>query len=301
MSSWIDGTYFDEGQVLKIQEIYGPQDPGVRFWIGGEWEAAATWMENEVDLGHRTGARTTSLTYCISAGLVWGFYLGQHARAERLFKYGLDHADRGDVVFLEMRARPWLARLYVMMNRLDEAEQQVARCRQIMAAGEDWRGLVGTVARAEAAVEAARGNYESACRLLESALAIHRTYHAAWDEADTLELWGRVLAAAGDHPSAAEKFDAAIENHRSRGVGPRYLEKLTAEKIMALRKTPAQTSVGRLSHDGSAEPKTSAVLRREGEFWTITYAGATFRLKRRERPSLHLIPARTSRAAHPRT
>jgi P-type Cu+ transporter len=39
-----------------------------------------------------------------------------------------------------MRARPWLARVYVAMNRLDDAADQVARCRQIMADAEDWRG-----------------------------------------------------------------------------------------------------------------------------------------------------------------
>ena len=89
--------------------------------------------------------RSSSLYSCISAGLACGFYLGQHARAERLFIYGLEDADRGPVVFQEMRARPWLARLYVMMNRVDDAAAQIARCRQIMADGEDWRGLEGTV------------------------------------------------------------------------------------------------------------------------------------------------------------
>jgi tetratricopeptide (TPR) repeat protein len=182
------------------------------------------------------------------------------------------------VVLIEMRARPWLARLYLKMNRLDEAVAQIARCRQIMEAGEDWRGLAGTVARAEAAVEASRGNYEIACRLLESALAIHRTYHAAWDEADTLELWGRVLAAAGDKAGAEEKFDAALENHRSRGVGPRILEWLNAEKMRALGGSPQSQQI---------ESKLARAFRKEGEFWTITFAGTTLRLK--DAKGLHYI------------
>ena len=82
---------------------------------------------------------------------------------------------------------------------------------------------VGVVQGGAAREIDARGNYETACRHLESPLAIDRIYQVACDEADTLQLWRGVLAAAGDHANAAEKFDASIENHRSRGVGPRLL------------------------------------------------------------------------------
>ncbi len=129
---------------------------------------------------------------------------------------------------------PWLARVYLAMNRLEAAAEQVARCRQIMAEGEDWRGLAGDVALAEAVVAATRGNYDIAERQFESALAIHQKYHLGWAEADTLHCWGRALAAAGDLARAAENFDAAIENHRSRGVGPRLIEWLQADKMRAL-------------------------------------------------------------------
>lgn len=76
------------------------------------------------------------------------------------------------------------------MNRLDEAAEQVARCQQIVAAGEDWRGLAGDFALAEAAVMAARGNNDFAERQFELVLAIHQKYHLAWAEADTLQYWG---------------------------------------------------------------------------------------------------------------
>ena len=276
ISSWIDGACFDEGQILHLQQKYGTEDPKVRFWIGGKWEAIADWLERQVEVGEKTDDRTTALNECVSAGLA-NLFLGEHARAEKLFNYGLDR-EPGSVVFQEMRARPWLARLYVETNRLDEADEQVARCRQIMATGEDWRGLVGTVARAEAAVEAARGNYCVAYPLLESALAVHQRYHTAWEEADTLTLWGRVLAAAGDRTRAAEKFDAAIENYRFRGVGPRFLEYLQADKMRALGARPTKTDTG-AKQSRQAESKVTGAFRKEGEFWTVGYDAATFRLK----------------------
>jgi len=51
-----------------------------------------------------------------------------------------------------------------------------------------WRA--GDVARAEAVVEAARGNFEIADRQFETALAIHQKYHLGWEEAGTLQYWG---------------------------------------------------------------------------------------------------------------
>jgi hypothetical protein len=279
LSYMIAQTYNGEGQLLELQRRAGNDDPGVRFWIGGELEAVAASIENQIELGEKTGNRANGLDLSVPGGLAYGFFLGEYLRAEALFKYGLDNEDRGLVVVQEMRARPWLARLYVLMNRLDEAAEQVARCRQIMAAGEDWRGLVGDVASAEAAVEAARGNYEDAYRLLETALAVHRKYHTAWHESYTLELWGRALGAAGDPAGAAEKFDAAIENHRSRGVGRRYLEWLTAEKARALGPRPTRTEIGEAKQSQSADSTATGTFRKEGEFWTISYLADTFRLK----------------------
>ena len=286
LSGWIDLARFDEGQLLGIKQKYGSENPGVRFWIGGEWEAIADLSEKQVEQYQRTDQQMPALNECMHGGLT-NLLIGEHVRAEALFRYGLDNRDRGSVVLLEMRAAPWLARLYVEMNRLDEAAERVARCRQIMAAGEDWRGLAGNVALAEAVVAAARGNYDIAYRQFESALAIHRRYHLAWWEADTLQYWGRALAAAGDRARAAEKFDAAIENQRARGVGPRFLEWLTADKMRALGRQPTQKDIGSASQSPKVDSKVMGTFRKEGEFWTISYADTTFRLKDAKR--LHYI------------
>jgi tetratricopeptide (TPR) repeat protein len=292
LSSWIGQAHFEEGQLPGIERRNGPEDPGfrlwspgLRFWIDGKWEAVAALMEKLVEAGERMDDQMYTSNHCVFGGFT-RLILGEHARAEALFRYGLDNAHPESVVLLEMRARPWLARLYVEMNRLDAALEQVARCRQIMAAGEDWRGLVGNVALAEAIVGAERGNYDSAERQFESAMVIHQKYHLAWDEADTLQYWGRALAAAGDRTRAAEKFDAAIENHRSRGVGPRFLAWLTADKMHSLgRSTGSDFDGAGQSHQ--PESKVAGTFRREGEFWTISYRDATFRLK--DAKGLHYI------------
>jgi len=147
-----------------------------------------------------------------------------------------------------------------------------------MAAGENWRGRAGDVERAEGVIAAARGNYDIAYRQFEAALAIQRKYHLTADEADTLQEWGRALAAAGDRMRAAEKFDAAIELNRARGVGPRFLEWVAADKMRALGPQPTRTHIGG-AKQSQAESKVTGVFRKEGEFWAISYQATTFQLK----------------------
>jgi predicted ATPase len=69
----------------------------------------------------------------------------------------------------------------------------------------------------------------------------------------------RARGAAGDQPRAASVLDDAAHLCEELGM-PGLLERVSAEP--------------RLTHDAPA-----ARFRREGEFWTIAYAGATFRLR----------------------
>ena len=264
-------TYFEEGQIGELSRRSGSKHrPFVRFWVGGEWEAIAAKFERAVGAAERVDDRSLNLSLSVYLGAMYRV-LEDHTRAETHLLYGLDNGNRGPLVLQEMRARPLLALTYVAMNLPDAAAEQVARCRQIMTAGEDWRGRAGDVARAEAVLTAARRDHDTAFRQFEAALAIHRKYHLAADEADTLQDWGRALAAAGDRIRAMEKFDAAIEKHRARGVGPRFLEWLIVDKMRAL--------------GGASQPPQPPIIesdrafQREGEYWTISFQSNTFRLK----------------------
>jgi tetratricopeptide (TPR) repeat protein len=291
-SGWIDIARFDEGHLVDMEKKYSPDPRATTFgstrraWLAGQWEDAAEVLEREVARCDRADNQLYSLSQCLFAGLT-NLLVGQHARAEALFRYGLDDTDQEAKVLLEMRSRPWLAQLYVETGRLHAAAEQVARCHQIMAAGEDWRGLAGDAARAEGVVAAAQGDYELAFRKFESALAVHQKYRLAWDEAHTLQYWGRALAAAGDRAGAAEKFDACIELNLARGVGPRFLDYVRADKERALGSSPTRADLGANRQTGSAKPALSGTFRKEGEFWTIAFADRTFRLK--DAKGLHYI------------
>jgi hypothetical protein len=154
------------------------------------------------------------------------------------------------------------------MGRLDDAAKQISICRQIMSEGEDWRGAAGYVAVAEGVVEAARGNFPAAIQLLRTGHAIQHSFHSL-HESYSLQCWGRALAAAGEVVDAAEKFDAAIELHRTRGAGPRAIEWVANDRARAL---------GNSANVVIPAPG-SASFKRQGEYWSITYQGKTLGLK----------------------
>ncbi len=279
-------TYSEEGQTGELLRRWGSKHPMARFLVSGEWETIAALAETGAAASERANDRVLRLTQGIYLA---GFYitLGDYARAEVHLNYTFDGGDSGPLLLFEMRARPLLAITYAAMNRIDGASEQVARCRQIMAAGEDWRGRAGDVARAEGVIEAACGNHDVACRQFQSALAIYQQYHLAFEEADTLRFWGRALAAAGDRTRALEKFDAAVEIYRSRGASNRFAENVTADRTRALGPSTTQNDLRGDRHGEPTASKSTAAFRREGDFWTITYRGVTFQLKNAK--GLHYI------------
>ena len=58
---------------------------------------------------------------------------------------------------------------------------------------------------------AAQGEYSAAETYFEKAIATFGRNCLPWEEADTLQYWGRALLTAGESARAIEKFDAAIE------------------------------------------------------------------------------------------
>ncbi len=269
-SEYSGKAFLCEGQLAEARERLGSDDWGIRFWEGGEWEAVSVLEDRATEEFEQAERRDARFDWSIELGRTY-YLLGDYASAEVHLWRGLDHGDRGLAVIWEMRARPWLARLNVAMNHPDVAADQLVRCHEIMAKGENWRGLAGDVARADAVLAAARGSFDIADRQFESALAIHQKYHLPWEQADTLQCWGRALAAAGASARAAEKFDAAIEVFRSHGAAQRFVEYVMADKTRMLgTKVPTRAA---------AASSESAIFRKEGEFWTVAYQGATFRLK----------------------
>ncbi len=199
----------------------------------GEWDEAERVWRIACDRHKEAGNRHTHATFALAlAGLarVRGDFSAAKELLETVLALGLD----GPEAVWTMMASAELALIYGETRRPEKTRPHFERCREILAQGEDWRGLAGRVGLAEAVVAGADGNVDDAERHFEAALAVFRRYSLPWDEAEALLQRGRMYATSRRHrASAAASFDAAIEIYRGHGAGQRWIDRVEALRSAA--------------------------------------------------------------------
>lgn len=234
----------------------------------GDWQGASDRLAQSVRT-FRAQENCHSAAHCLCAqGRVERFQ-GDLARARALEQEALDLAPHDP--HLEMQIRPQLASLCAEMNQPDEAESVLARCREILSAGENWRGLAGNVSRAEAMLAAARGNMDSAATEFNRAIEIFVRYQLPFEHAEALLHWGRALDKTGEGAIASEKLDQAIELYRRIGAGQPWIDRVEGERAKV---GPNRSNVLRIG-----QASVEAQFRKEGDYWRVSYSGETFRLQ----------------------
>ena len=248
----------------------------------GQWEEAEELFESEI-VESRSAGNLLEVSNCNSILAILLRVRGAAQKAS--LALGEAVAEIGEAnVRSEMQMRPALSRAHAELGQYDAAEQELARCREIVAAGEDWRGMSGDVGLAAAVLAAARGRYQEADAEFDAALSIFCRYSAPWEEADTLECWASALVAAGDRARAAEKFDAAIEVYRRIGAPERWMERVTSMRERAVAATGSEDSA---SASEIGRHPSSATLRCNGDYWIVSDGGTTAHLK--DMKGLHYI------------
>ncbi len=261
----------------------------------GEWEHAELLMVQAFGQARRGGRGRRMHVYSAWLAKVRGA-LSQHSAAEEILRENVTIGSKRPHLPFELHSRQELALLYAHTGRPELAEPHLERCREVMAAGEDWRGLAGHVGRAEGAVAAAQGRFETAHEQFAAAVEIHRRYQVPFEQAKTLHHWGRALLAASDNVQALDKFDAAMELYRRHGAGERWLKLVHEDRLRAQspvtvahrRRHEAQAAeqVERRTVPSVSEPieqaVISAIFRKQGEYWTLCWAGSQSRLKHRK-------------------
>jgi class 3 adenylate cyclase len=137
--------------------------------------------------------------------------------------------DRRSVLLPRLR----LAVLEAGRGELAGAEEQVARAREIIEGPEDHRGMVGVLARADAAVAAARGDWAAANKAFERSIEIFQRFGVPFEEAETRIVWGNALRRSGDRRRAPEQLDRALEIYRRIGADSQWLERALGMKMRA--------------------------------------------------------------------
>jgi predicted ATPase/class 3 adenylate cyclase len=205
--------------------------PSIALFEGRLDDAAHLWETGRAD-NRRSGNRYDEWTDIVHIALVHRLQ-GRPEKAETLLGEALSMSvDVGQHV-PEVATRIELATFLADSDRAAEAREHLGRAEELMADGEDWRGLHGRVARAEAALLAAEGRVDAAREKYASAIEIFQRLKLAWDVADARRRLGELGRQVGDRTDAVREYAAALELLRRHGAGNAWIEPLVAEKLTA--------------------------------------------------------------------
>ena len=205
-----------------LAEAEATQKPTELLFFEGEWELLEKALAARCDWARTTENRSGELSEAFPLARLCRF-AGERVQAVQVLQRALEISVDCGMILFELATRSELAAIVADAGDVGEALLHLQRCRQIVAA-ENWLGLAGQVDCAEATVAAAQREFSKTDGLFEKAIATYQRYSMPWNEADTLQYWGRALLAADDRARAIEKFDAAIEIYRSRGASTRFVE-----------------------------------------------------------------------------
>ncbi|HZQ77762.1 MAG TPA: AAA family ATPase [Acidimicrobiia bacterium] len=199
----------------------------------GRLDEAATLWDGLRQSEERTGNRRDLWTSTAHLGMVRRLQ-GQAGDGERLLLEALAIAADGGQRITEIWTRTELVFLLADDDaRLADARQHLEEAKALAAGSEDWRGLAGRVALAEAVVAWAEGKDQEAEGRASAAIEVFRRFGLPWAEADAQRRVARARHARGDRVGAVQRFAAAIELYRRHGDGNWWIEPLVAEKLAA--------------------------------------------------------------------
>jgi class 3 adenylate cyclase len=275
------------GQTRSAAELADHSQSGLVSGIVDLYQGDRHRAESVLSEGHdsalRSGSRDEQFNYLLLLARIERAGR-RYDRAEKLLEDAIGLCPDGRHWLWEMAARPDLAIICVRLGKLARAGEHLARCQQIMEAGEDWLGLVGHVSRGAAVLAAAEGLLDEAEAKFAHAVSIFRRYHTPFEEAATLRLWARVLATSGNVDRAFEKFDVAVEVYRNASASQDWIDRVGAERSRVSPSKVPETEVKRerVTSGPNGEvpsPDSEVLLRKEGDFWTVAHAGTLVRMK----------------------
>jgi tetratricopeptide (TPR) repeat protein len=226
----------DAGELTEarayLAEVDGADKPAELLFFEGEWDIAVKMLTADFERSRTTGSRKEESWAARDLARAHRFS-GERTQAVQVLQQALEISVDGGDIPRELTTRSALATMAADAGDAAQALPHLVRCRQILSVGENWLGIAGSVERAEALAAAAQGRSAVAETQFERAIANFQHYCLPWEEADTLQYWGRALLAAGERTRAIEKFDAAIEIYRSHGASTRFIDYVVADKRRA--------------------------------------------------------------------
>src|SRR5205814_7644872 len=151
--------------------------------------------------------------------------------AEARLQEALQISLQGGSVLHEVAARAELALTLADAGRPADAQPHLARTQEVLAGGEDWRGLAGRIELAQAAALVAGEGFEAAEAAFVGATGNFHRLGLVGDEAEAQQRWGQARLKVGDRTGAQEKLSQSLEVYRRAGAGSRWAERVVADKL----------------------------------------------------------------------
>lgn len=161
-------------------------------------------------------------------------YLGMFEESERTLEKVKSVSTAGGYVPFQLRAWEGLAATYARAGLVDKARESLARCREIIANGDDWRDIHGRIAWTEALLATSEGSKEPANQKFDDAAASALRYENFWDRIWRLLDWGDALTRFGDRGSARAMFHECTSLCSDAEANQRWLARISARRAKAL-------------------------------------------------------------------
>jgi hypothetical protein len=217
---------------------------------------------------------------------------GNPGGAQSAIERGLELSTEGGALTFELVLRTEAALTALAAGNHELAAAHVARCRQVMASGEDFHGHVAHVALADSLTAAAHAISESAQRSFTQAVDVLRRYELPWEKAQAHHLWAKALLRAGQRSRANQHFEAAIKIYRRHGAGAAWFDLIESGRrpastgglpgLVPTRSSGGARGLGQNSRGSSnseTEDRAEALFQHEGDYWTVEFRGAILRLR----------------------
>jgi len=145
-------------------------------------------------------------------------FLGHPDRAEQQFRAGVEQWDALGETGFNSTMTALLASVLCDLGRFEEAEANAARSRELSAEDDFASQAAWRMARAR--VVSHRGEHDEALALADDAVAINATTDYLTWQAESDEVRGMVLAAAGRTDEAIAAYGVALERYERKGALP---------------------------------------------------------------------------------
>jgi hypothetical protein len=188
------------------------------LFLEREWERAGTTLTAAFEQSRATGSRKEEWWEARLLARVCRFTEERAQSAQFLLRALEISRDGGDILF-ELATRSSFATMAADAGDTGEALPHLERCRQIVGAGEDWLGLLGSVERAEAVVAAAQRDYAAAEAHFEKVIATFQRFCLPWGKPTSF------------NTGAPDCSQPASGNEPSRSSTPRLKSTARAEPV----------------------------------------------------------------------